>query len=292
LVLPAALAHSVYLWQAETSSIKLLMSNDDEENYISSVRWMPDGSHLAIGCADSSLLLWDVEQSTQVRAMAGHTARVGSLDWNGHILSSGSKDTRIMHSDVRMRHHIAGQATAHDQEVCGLRWSPSGDQLASGSNGNDCLVFDRRSTEVKLRLDGHKAAVKALAWVRHCSALCPLKAADAFCCPFRTRCSPTCWPLVVVLRTSTFASLAALRALASTRSTPRAKCARSSGLATARYSFCCAARSSKAILIVNLLLQELVSAHGFSDNQLTVWKYSTLTQMANLTGSCLLGSSH
>jgi hypothetical protein len=36
--LSGALAHSVYLWQAETSSIKLLLQNANEENYISSVR--------------------------------------------------------------------------------------------------------------------------------------------------------------------------------------------------------------------------------------------------------------
>lgn len=41
--------------------------------------------------------------------------------------------------------------------------------LASGSNGNDCFLFDRRSTDIKLKLEGHQAAVKALAWVRQMS---------------------------------------------------------------------------------------------------------------------------
>lgn len=31
-------------------------------------------------------------------------------------------------------------------------------------------------------------------------------------------------------------------------------------------------------------LQELVSAHGFSDNQLTVWRYPSMQSIATLTG--------
>ncbi|KAJ3274933.1 Protein FIZZY-RELATED 2 [Terramyces sp. JEL0728] len=30
--------------------------------------------------------------------------------------------------------------------------------------------------------------------------------------------------------------------------------------------------------------QELVSTHGYSQNQINVWKYSTMTQIATLTG--------
>jgi hypothetical protein len=35
---------------------------------------------------------------------------------------------------------------------------------------------------------------------------------------------------------------------------------------------------------LRLRLQELVSAHGFSDNQLTVWRYPSLQPIATLTG--------
>ena len=42
---------------------------------------------------------------------------------NEHILTSGSKDGKIHHHDVRAREHIVGELTAHEQEVCGLEWS-------------------------------------------------------------------------------------------------------------------------------------------------------------------------
>ena len=36
----------------------------------------------------------------------------------------------------RIREHITGVLRGHEQEVCGLKWSPSGTQLASGGNDN------------------------------------------------------------------------------------------------------------------------------------------------------------
>ena len=36
----------------------------------------------------------------------------------------------------RMREHVTAVLRGHEQEVCGLKWSPSGEQLASGGNDN------------------------------------------------------------------------------------------------------------------------------------------------------------
>ena len=38
--------------------------------------------------------------------------------------------------NCRIREHITGVLRGHEQEVCGLKWSPSGTQLASGGNDN------------------------------------------------------------------------------------------------------------------------------------------------------------
>lgn len=64
----------------------------------------------------------------QVRALRGHSARVGALAWNSHILSSGSKDNTILNHDVRIQNHVVGKMSTHVQEVCGLSWSPDGTQ--------------------------------------------------------------------------------------------------------------------------------------------------------------------
>ena len=61
---------------------------------------------------------------SQVRSMNGHSARVSSLAWNNHILSSGGRDSQVIHHDVRVAEHKVGTLKGHQQEVCGLKWSP------------------------------------------------------------------------------------------------------------------------------------------------------------------------
>ncbi len=63
-----------------------------------------------------------------------------------------------------MREHITATLRGHEQEVCGLKWSPSGAQLASGGNDNVLHVWDADSSRPAHRLTAHCAAVKALAW--------------------------------------------------------------------------------------------------------------------------------
>ncbi|CDY28289.1 BnaC03g66700D [Brassica napus] len=63
----------------------------------------------------------------------------------------------------------------HTQEICGLKWSGSGQQLASGGNDNVVHIWDRSvassnsTTQWLHRLEEHTSAVKALAW-------CPFQA--------------------------------------------------------------------------------------------------------------------
>ena len=71
---------------------------------------------------------------------------------------------------VRVR-EAASTLLGHNQEVCGLRWSHSGQQLASGGNDNLLNIWDVAATTSSngatiplFRLEGHQAAVKALAW--------------------------------------------------------------------------------------------------------------------------------
>ncbi|CAK0789108.1 unnamed protein product, partial [Prorocentrum cordatum] len=68
--------------------------------------------------------------------MTGHRSRVGTMAWNGYVLSTGSRDHSILHRDVRQQAHYMSKLTGHQQEVCGLRWSYDEQQLASGGNDN------------------------------------------------------------------------------------------------------------------------------------------------------------
>ncbi|GKC24052.1 cell division cycle 20.2, cofactor of APC complex-like protein [Tanacetum coccineum] len=52
-------------------------------------------------------------------------------------------DGKIVNNDVRVREHIVETYVGHHQEVCGLKWSASGQQLANGGNDNLLHIWDR-----------------------------------------------------------------------------------------------------------------------------------------------------
>ncbi|KAJ1561688.1 3-hydroxymethyl-3-methylglutaryl-CoA lyase, partial [Cladochytrium tenue] len=151
-ILGVGLGSSVYLWSAQSNKVTLT--------------WNQKGTHLAVGTNSGFVELWDVSRNKRVRQLHGHQARVGSLAWNDHILSSGSRDFSILTRDMRAPNDDSVfRHTHHRQEVCGLKWSPDQTQLASGGNDNCLLVWDRAQLARPLHtFTGHEAAIKAIAW--------------------------------------------------------------------------------------------------------------------------------
>jgi cell division cycle protein 20 (cofactor of APC complex) len=124
-----------------------------------------DGNYVAVGTNNAEVQIWDVGGMRQIRSMKGHRARIGALAWNAHTLSSGSRDSTIINHDVRIAQHITSRLEgAHTQEVCGLKWSANGMQLASGGNDNILNIWDASQTTPRHQILHHGAAVKALAW--------------------------------------------------------------------------------------------------------------------------------
>ena len=242
-----ALGGVVYLWNAESGDITQLMqtSADNTDDYVTSVQWGADGKHIAVGTNAAEVQIWDVARLKQVRTLRGHTARVGALAWNGTSLATGSRDNNIMMHDVRIREHCTSTLTSHSQEVCGLKWSPSGTQLASGGNDNLLHIWDHASigngTHLH-RLDAHQAAVKALAW-----------------CPFQSN------------------------LLASGGGTAD-RCIKFWNTTTGAMLNSIDTHSQVCALQWNTHEREILSSHGYSQNQLCLWKYPTMQKMAEFTG--------
>lgn len=112
--------------------------------------------------------IYDAESQQLERQMSGHSMRVGSLSWNDYILSTGSRDRSILHRDVREASHSFRRLTGHRQEVCGLKWSPNGKQLASGGNDNKLIVWEgTEKSSPQWKFGHHTAAVKAISWNNH-----------------------------------------------------------------------------------------------------------------------------
>ena len=95
----------------------------------------------------ASFQVWDVTASKKVNTLDGHTARVGALAWNGDSLSSGSRDRMILQRDVRTPALMPERRlVGHRQEVCGLKWSPDNQWLASGGNDNKLFVWSSQGS--------------------------------------------------------------------------------------------------------------------------------------------------
>ena len=253
-VVSVALGSTVYLWNADSGDIQQLTQTKDEDDYITSLSWAADGRHIAVGTNSAETQIWDAERLRQVRTLRGHAARVSSIAWNNATLSTGGRDQNILNHDVRVREHHISTLRGHDQEVCGLKWSPNGLQLASGGNDNLLNIWDvssmgnargagagaaARSEDVGPlhRLDAHQAAVKALAW-----------------CPFQSN------------------------LLASGGGTAD-RCIKFWNTNTGAMLNSIDTHSQVCSLQWNKHEREILSSHGFSQNQLCLWKYPKMVKV-------------
>ena len=140
---------------------------------VASLAWSPDGRRLAVGCASGRIALYDVGCGVVVTPANGHRGRVGCLDWRGDVLASGSRDRGVACRDVRVSPRLTvARWKAHRQEVCGLRWSPGGDALATG--GDQCIIFSTTAESCSPR---HRCDACSMTW--RCASRCSIRSARA-----------------------------------------------------------------------------------------------------------------
>lgn len=248
-VLAVALDKVVYLYHTTTGAIHELKACSARDEYVTSVVWATSATspdRLAIGTSNAELQLWDAATATKVRSLRNHQERIGALAWNGQTLSSGSRDTKILHHDLRIVHQQAVVSTlvGHHQEICGLSWSPDGRTLASGGNDNCLCLWDatKGSSGPRQKLLQHKAAVKALDW-----------------CPWERH-------------------LLASGGGTADRSIKFWNTANGKLLSSVNTG------SQVCGLVWSKTEKELLSSHGFSQNELCLWRYPTMARMREFTG--------
>uniref|UniRef100_A0A8C4QBL4 Fizzy-related protein homolog n=1 Tax=Eptatretus burgeri TaxID=7764 RepID=A0A8C4QBL4_EPTBU len=242
-VLSVGLGTCVYLWSACTSQVTRLCDLSVDGDSVTSVSWSERGGHVAVGTHKGLVQIWDAVAGKKVNTLEGHTARVGALAWNADQLSSGSRDRLILQRDLRSPSVLPERRLqGHRQEVCGLKWSPDHQHLASGGNDNKLFVWSGAGASPVQSYTEHLAAVKAIAWSPHQHGLLASGGGTADRC-IRFWNTLTGQPLQAVDTGSQVCNLA---------------------------------WSKHA--------SELVSTHGYSQNQILLWKYPSLTQVAKLTG--------
>lgn len=202
--------------------------------------------------------------------MTGHTARVGALAWNEHILTSGSRDRLIYHRDVRQPDQWLRKLVGHKQEVCGLKWNCEDGQLASGGNDNKLMVWENLNAEPTFKWGEHTAAVKAIAWSPHQRGLLASGGGTAD----RTI---KFWNTLISPHGPSSSSLAA-QAYQSNPASPNVSTAPANLLSSLDTG------SQVCNLAWSRNSNEIVSTHGYSQNQIIVWKYPSMQQVVSLTG--------
>jgi len=244
-VLAVGLGSCVYLWSACTSKVtKLCDLGTHTQDAVTSVAWTQRGIHLAVGVHNGDVQIWDTIKCRRVRIMQGHSARIGALSWSGPILASGSRDRLIYLRDVRSQQPYTTRLAAHKQEVCGLKWSFD-EPAHLASGGNDNKLL---VWDIKMqRQPAHKFAEHT----------------------------------------------AAVKAIAWS---PHQHGLLASGGGTAdrciRFWNALSGSALNAVdtgsQVCNLAwsqnCNELVSTHGYSLNQIAIWKYPTMQKVATLTG--------
>jgi len=264
-VLAIALQQSVYLYKYADGSISQLQCfAEQDESYVTSVQWSA-GNTLAIGTSNADVQVWDASRLIKVRDLtASHANRVSSLAWNdSNFLSSGGRDGAIFNHDVRSANSVQSKYIAHQQEVCGLAWSHDGSTLASGGNENLLMLWDASASSAQGAQGGRRGLNSSnaprLTLDAHKAAVRALS-----WCPWQRSTlasgGGTADRTIRVWNTSTGACLRSVDT----------------------GSQVCALQWMEAN-------KELVSSHGFSDNQLCIWKVpssasSTLTKMHELRG--------
>jgi cell division cycle 20-like protein 1 (cofactor of APC complex) len=214
---------------------------------VCSVAWTQRGTFLAVGTNTGDVQIWDAHKCKLIRTMTGHRSRVGTLAWSSNMLSSGSRDRSIMQRDVRSPEQFTGKLLGHKSEVCGLKWSYDDRELASGGNDNQLLIWSAAAS----------SGGPSLRLPQHQAAV---KAISW---------SPHQHGL-----------------LASGGGTAD-RCIRFWNTTTNTPLQCVDTGSQVCNLAWSKNVNEIVSTHGYSQNQIVVWRYPTMSKLATLTGHTL-----
>ncbi|KAE9606128.1 putative transcription factor WD40-like family [Lupinus albus] len=256
-VLAVGLGTSVYLWSASNSKVTRLCDLGPHDG-VCSVQWTKEGSYISIGTCLGQVQIWDGTRCKRVRTLGGHQTRTGVLAWNSRILASGSRDRNILQHDMRVSNDYISQLVGHKSEVCGLKWSSDDRELASGGNDNQACLFPsfplQNYTIIILLVWNQHSKQPALRLTEHTAA-------------------------VKAISWSPHQS----NLLASGGGTAD-RCIRFWNTTNGHQLNYIDTGSQVCNLAWSKNVNELVSTHGYSQNQIMVWKYPSLAKVATLTG--------
>lgn len=247
-VLAVGLGATVYLWQPRTQSVTKLC-DVPAPSTVTSLSWMARGTHLAVGSSSGEVSLWDTVSLKRLRTFRGHRARVGCLAWAPNDstpwrLSTGSRDHTVLQRDVRIAQEWTGKLNSHKQEVCGLKWGVNPASQLA-TGGNDNRL---------LIWDARNESRPIHSFTQHRAAVKALS-----------------WSPHE-------------RALLASGGGTADQCLRFWHTGTGSLLQTVDTGSQVCNVHWSRSCDELVSTHGYSLNQIVVWHWPSMRQLAQLTG--------
>ncbi|XP_074650432.1 guanine nucleotide-binding protein subunit beta-5-like [Tubulanus polymorphus] len=117
-------------------------------SYLSCCTFTHSDQQILTGSGDGTCALWDVESSTMIQSFHGHMGDVMSIHLSpaetGHSFVSGGCDRSANIWDMRTGQCVQ-QFEGHESDINSVRYYPSGDAFASGSDDSTCRLFDLRA---------------------------------------------------------------------------------------------------------------------------------------------------
>eukprot|EP00633_Aureoumbra_lagunensis_P003719 CAMPEP_0197302380 /NCGR_PEP_ID=MMETSP0890-20130614/51010_1 /TAXON_ID=44058 ORGANISM="Aureoumbra lagunensis, Strain CCMP1510" /NCGR_SAMPLE_ID=MMETSP0890 /ASSEMBLY_ACC=CAM_ASM_000533 /LENGTH=291 /DNA_ID=CAMNT_0042781965 /DNA_START=84 /DNA_END=956 /DNA_ORIENTATION=+ len=109
---------------------------------VNALAFSPDGSILASGSKDNTVMIWDTKNGNRIRTLSDHSGSIEALAFSpdGSILASGSTDKTVMIWGTKNGNRIR-TLSDHSDFVLALAFSPDGSILASGSIDKTVIIW-------------------------------------------------------------------------------------------------------------------------------------------------------
>ena len=143
----------------------LIANLEGHTGWVSAVSFSPDGTLLASGAEDDTVILWDVTTRKQIANLEGHTGWVTSVSFSpdGTTLASGASGT-ITLWDVTTRKRIATLEGHTESWGTYVSFSPDGTLLASGAEDDTVILWDVTTRKQIANLEGHTGRVTSVSF--------------------------------------------------------------------------------------------------------------------------------
>ena len=138
---------------------------DDHVSAVTRAAFSPDGTKLATGSVDKSVLIWDTGSQTKIATLTGHEGSIRSVafspDGRFVLTASADKTARIWEAATGRELSVL---SGHDGQVLRAIFSPDGATIATASRDRSARIWDKASGRTLAVLEGHAGPIADLAF--------------------------------------------------------------------------------------------------------------------------------